>query len=744
LKREAAADTRNTKSGNAVEGLEQRWSEEAAALGWNPDRLVASMRSAAQNAPVRETLTVGRVVEQLSTKGSCWTRADVLQAVCDLAPPASHLTGHGWAQAVEAACDQVIAACQTLDPPADNATVRASDGRSVWIAPTEPYLTTEAVLAQEERILAFAMAAQEPPEGPSATVDRAGLDALQADAAAAVAGDDQLVLVVGPAGTGKTTALRRAVEDLHRRGRPVFGVAPSAKATKVLRHEVGLAADTVAKLLYEWRSDQPREPYRLPTGSTLVVDEAGMLGTPSLDQLLALGDSQRWRVVLVGDPRQLQAVGRGGLFDELCRTGRVHELSTIHRFHHRWERVATRQLRAASPKALDAYFDHGRVDAGGFDDLAHHAARLWADHSAEGRSVAIVAETNEHVDRLNSVIQQHRRTLGHLEDDAVPIAAGETAAVGEIVVTRRNDRTLVTDRGEPVRNRDRWEVIAVGSDGSLAVRHVAGQGLVTLPADYAHSHIRLGYAATAHGHQGDTVDIGLTIVTRATNHRSLYVGATRGRQENRLLVVTDEADPLQARDVLEQVLTNERADIPTVVQRRNLATQQPRAGPRTQDSPHHPTTTRSTTPSRRRTPQTSAKAAERRLGAARRALDEARSAAGPVLRSVREAETEVHAAHEALRARRAAGKIAPWRGRRALQSMREAAVRLNDARSRLDEATRQAAPYLARIEVAENRVHEAEHDVRTGRTLERLKRLSDPDLTPQVQDRGNELDGPAL
>ena len=96
---------------------------------------------------------------------------------------------------------------------------------------------------------------------------------------------------------------------------------------------------------------------------------------------------------------------------------------------------------------------------------------------------------------------------------------------------------------------------------------------MTLPADYAASHVRLGYAATAHGHQGDTVDVSLTVVTAATTHRSLYVGATRGRHENRLLVVTDEPDAGPRRP--RTVLTNDRADIPAVAQRRNLAQHQP-------------------------------------------------------------------------------------------------------------------------------------------------------------------------
>ena len=112
---------------------------------------------------------------------------------------------------------------------------------------------------------------------------------VQFDAAAAVAGEDRVVVIVGPAGTGKTTMLDAAVTDLHRHGRPVFGVAPTAKAAKVLGQETGMRTDTVAKLLHEWaRPDGPGPQWRLPSGTTVIVDEAGMLSTPNLHRLTQL------------------------------------------------------------------------------------------------------------------------------------------------------------------------------------------------------------------------------------------------------------------------------------------------------------------------------------------------------------------------------------------------------------------------------------------------------------------------
>jgi ATP-dependent exoDNAse (exonuclease V) alpha subunit len=142
------------------------------------------------------------------------------------------------------------------------------------------------VLAQDEHILTWAIDADTDDPAPSTSVRRGGLDVLQADAAAAAAGHDRLVVIVGPAGTGKTTMLAAAVNDLHDHHRPVFGVAPTAKAARVLERETGMIADTVAKLLHEWnRPDGPDPYWQLPSSTTLVVDEAGMLNTGDLYRL---------------------------------------------------------------------------------------------------------------------------------------------------------------------------------------------------------------------------------------------------------------------------------------------------------------------------------------------------------------------------------------------------------------------------------------------------------------------------
>jgi conjugative relaxase-like TrwC/TraI family protein len=574
LCREASADTRHHKTGVAVPDLRTRWETEAASVGWTADRLVTELAAAGRSRGEVPQVTVEQVVDHLSASGSTWTRADVLRAICELQPALSSMSGQRWAVALERAADQVIERCVDLDPSDQRTRRRTSDGRSVWLEPTAAHITSNAILAQEEAVLAWAIEAQVDEPRPSITVDQAGLDVLQADAAAAVAGTDQLVIVVGPAGAGKTTMLQAAVDDLAAQQAPVFGVAPTAKGARVLGRETGIATDTVAKLLHERHHPDrpPHDLYRLPAGTTVIVDEAGTIGTSTLHRLVHLAQAEYWRLVLVGDPLQLQAVGRGGLFTELCATGRVHELTRIHRFTHPWEAAASLQLRAGDPAALDAYEAHGRIVAGTLDDHLEQIARDWLGHHAIGKTVAIVASTNDHVDALNDAIQRVRLTAGDLDPGvAVPIASGEQAHPGEVVVTRRNDRDLCTERGEPVRNRDLWTVVASHPAGDLTVSHLGGHGTVTLPADYTREHVRLGYAATEHGHQGDTVDVAIALISPATTHRGLYVGVTRGRDENRIHVITDTVDVGEARDVLDAVLAHDRSDIPAVTQRRHLA-----------------------------------------------------------------------------------------------------------------------------------------------------------------------------
>ena len=151
-------------------------------------------------------------------------------------------------------------------------------------------LTTADILAQETRIAEWARErADAGGVDHVAVIDRSAveLSPAQAEVAAAVAGTRELVVVVGPAGTGKSTALAPAVAQLHADGGPVFGVARSAAAAEVLAVDTGVDADTLDKLLVEHTLGRPpQHRYDLPEGALIIVDEAGIRRRTSVPQRL--------------------------------------------------------------------------------------------------------------------------------------------------------------------------------------------------------------------------------------------------------------------------------------------------------------------------------------------------------------------------------------------------------------------------------------------------------------------------
>ena len=696
LTREASADTRAHKSGNGAADLTTRWRSEAARVGWTADQLEATISRVATRAIPPAEPTVYSVVDALSQQRSSWSRADVVQAICDVQPPVSNVSGHRWAETLERATDRVLEGLVDLDPPAQGER-RASDRRSVWIEPTAANFTSEPVLAQEEAIITWAMSAQAEPTAPSTTVNVGGLDPLQAAAAAAVAGTSRLTLVVGPAGAGKTRMLKTAGDDLTDTHRAVFAVAPTAKAARTLQRDTAISADTVAKLLYEWgRPDRPPRPdYQLPAGTTLIVDEAGMLSTPALHEVINLADRNRWRLALVGDPQQLQGVGRGGLLAELCANGRVERLEQLHRFANRWEAAASLMLRSGHPQALNAYEAHGRIVPGTLDEHLNHLAAEWIENDRDGRSVALVASTNDHVDLINDTVQRCRLLRGDIDQTVTAgVAGGEQAYVGDLIATRRNDRRLVTTAGEPVRNRDTWKITGVQVDGSITASHQGGHGTVVLPGEYLRAHVRLGYAATEHGWQSDTVRAAFALASAQTTRRGLYVAATRGTDENVICVVTDSDDIAEARDVLEGVLALDRADTPAVAQRRALSEQSHSRVGRAQMPPPP----RCAIPdwfdtylTMRRAERHDLKRVEadratkrdilgRELSEAERALADRAVASAPARHALNAAHQATLDANEAVRASERRLDAAPWRRRGPVREQ------LNASRDRLDHA----------------------------------------------------------
>ena len=501
----------------------------------------------------------------LGEKQSTWRPAELLRELAanldgDVAMPAAELVGQ-LEHLTEAITRELLV---DLSPAIAEGAVLRRDGRPITESAIARVLTTPAILAEEHHIAAWAQQRLSQPATakPVALAPvLTDLDHAQLELAAAVAGDAPLVLAVGPAGTGKTTALKPAVAQLHVERRVVFGVAPSAAAAQVLASETGLAADTLDKLLVEHqRVRGPRPPYVLPPGATVIVDEAGMISTPKLAQLATLADARQWRVVLVGDPLQFSAVGRGGMFAHLVDEHGAIELGRVHRFTNEWERDASLRLRRGDLDVIDLYADHRRILEGPTDELQERMVAAWHRARQRGEDVLMTAPTNDSVLALNRAAQDMRLRSGELETKRSLDAGGYRLHVGDEIVTRRNDRDLTTDRGYPVHNRDQWVIEKLHRDRSVTVS--GSHGRVRLPTDYVASDVELGYAQTAHGAQGRTVDRSLTLIDGPVDARGIYVPMTRGRDNNTAYVAVEPGQ--SARDVLAAALSRDWIDRPAL------------------------------------------------------------------------------------------------------------------------------------------------------------------------------------
>jgi len=570
IEREAAIDSRPSETSADAQILHEQWLDQLDALGHNPDGYLA--RVTGRTRPIEPDATTDRdtVVEALSSlrdTQSTWRPAEITREIAAALP--TRLGGTATdavarAQGLASHVEDTLTV--DISRPVPDDVPQRNDGRPVTEGALDRILTTRAILDEEEHILDLTQrwAAEGGSDAQDLDPDRE-LTAVQQHAAGAVAGQRRLVLIVGPAGTGKTTAMAPAVARLQAEGRACFGVAPSAAAAEVLAVETGIDADTLDKLLIEHRLDRPpQHRYDLPAGTTVVVDEAAMVATPRIAELIDLADRRDWRLALVGDPMQFAAVGRSGMFGHLVETIGAVELDRVHRFDASWERDASLRLRRGDTDVVALYDHHDRFHGGTARQMATATVIAWRQAVEAGETAAMMAPTREAVAVLNEIAQQLRFAAGEVDANSPSVKLGPTRAhVGDVVATRRNERSLLTDRGRMVKNRDHWTIETVHPGGALTVAGSTGQ--VTLPADYVASEVELAYAETSHASQGRTVDRSFLYLDGPTDTRGIYVPLTRGRTTNEAFVTLN--DERNAAEVIAEAVARTWIDQPATALR---------------------------------------------------------------------------------------------------------------------------------------------------------------------------------
>ncbi|MBF9336195.1 relaxase domain-containing protein [Microbacterium lacticum] len=563
FRQQATLETRPPKQQHSLSELTGKWRERATRIlgedapTWAAVLIAGSEAGPllrADDIPLEDLQTVAEVVvARVGDRRATWKRWNLHAEAVRQTMGIRFATAADRDVVTRQIVDAAEAASLRLTPPelaSSPPVFQRPDGASVFRLKDATVYSSEWVLAAEDRLLEAAEH-QEAPTVPLAWIEEAARaknrdgHTLSADQAQAIAkigvSARTLDVLVGPAGTGKTTTMRalRTAWERHHGPKSVIGLAPSAAAAEVLAGDLGISTENTAKWLFEHRQGA----WNLKPGQLVIIDEASLAGTLALDAITAHAREVGAKVLLVGDWAQLAAVDAGGAFGMLVRErGDTPELTDVRRFRNDWEKHASLGLRIGDTDVIDTYIDHDRVTPGGYEEILEQAYQAWGADQAAGKTSVLIAETLDSVSALNTRARTDRIVAGQVALDGVRLHDGNEASRGDLVITRKNERRLTLGRSW-VKNGDRWEVTRANDDGSLTLRraHSKWRTTITLPAAYVSENVELAYAVTAHRAQGSTVDTAHAIVhSPEMTRESLYVAMTRGRESNRVYVATDE------------------------------------------------------------------------------------------------------------------------------------------------------------------------------------------------------------
>ncbi len=545
------------------------------------DQFLATAQAAARNRAAPAAFDLGaaaeQVLEAVAGRRAAFRRRHVLaEARRYLMRTLAGATAAP--HAAEEITNRVLAhgGCLDITPPEINPThpdLQRADGTSIYRPIGSQTYTTHSLLAAENRLVAAARTGGIPPVGRGtfhrvATLHRGPMDAGQRALASSFALSEKLLLAgLGPAGAGKTTAMKIVASAVDAAGGRLIPLAPSSRAAKVLGDDLGRRAHTLHSWLHHrGRAQTGRtvdNDFRLRSGDVVLVDEAGMAGTLLLDEVLADAAAAGAVVRLLGDPHQLAAVEAGGALRLIARAGGAIELDRLHRFRTAGEADASLTLRDSDdPRTAFAWYRaKDRIVAGHHETMRDAVFTAWAHDLGKGLTSLMTAADTATVTALNRRAQAWHIEQGTVDTSrTVTLRGGQRAHVGDVIVTRLNRRRMTVRGGRDfVKNGDTWTIAKILPGGDAIVRHTHHRGRIRLPADYVAAQCELGYASTIHRAQGMTVDTSHALASARSGREGVYVQLTRGARTNRLYVALDDGDRLD--DVLAAIAARRRAQL---------------------------------------------------------------------------------------------------------------------------------------------------------------------------------------
>jgi len=356
----------------------------------------------------------------------------------------------------------------------------------------------------------------------SAKVRGLDISGEQRDALEHVTGSGDLALVVGYAGSGKSAMLGAAREAWEASGFRVQGAALSGIAAESLEGGSGIPSRTLASLEHSWARGRDG----LSSDDVLVVDEAGLVGSRQMQRVVEHAESAGAKVVMVGDPEQLQAIEAGAAFRALAERHGAAEITEVRRQHTDWQQQATRELATGrTSQAIDRYTAAGMVtDHASHNDAQAAVVAAWTKtrEKEPDASQIMLAYRRSDVAELNTLARIKLHEAGALGPDreTETTRGARPFASGDRIMFLRNEKSI------GVKNGSLGEVETVGAN-SMTVRLDRGVRVSFDPKSYPD--IDHGYAATVHKSQGVTVDHAHVLATPQMDRQAANVAMTRHR-----------------------------------------------------------------------------------------------------------------------------------------------------------------------------------------------------------------------
>jgi len=498
----------------------------ADARGLHLDRAAFDAARAARRAAARTPFDRERIADAAEKiEKAAFTRADRVEIVGAQVPVDTDRTPR---ELVESAVDEIG--------------VRLTAPRAAHQREGHERFTLDAILAEEQAVLDLVDARDDRTLLWIKDEDTAALSPDQKRAVKDIGRSPWLIQPLSaPAGAGKTTSMRALRAAAHRRlNGTILVLAPTGKAVDVaVREGAGDNGLTFAKALQLLRDNS----LDLGPHTLVVVDEAGMVGTGDLRQLLSATTAASAKTVLVGDQHQLDPVkARGGMFAQFCTDlPWAQHLSEVWRMRDPDERSTSLALRHGGPatvrRAVGWYRAHDRLRTGDAVSMAADALASYQADAVAGKDALLVCDTIEMADALN---QRLHRDNGNASSRTVAAARGHRIAVGDLIVARRNDPSITVQavrkaegQVDTVRNGQRWRVAAIDTaTNRLAAQRIDDGARVVFGGQYLREHVSLGYAVTVHASQGVTVGTTHAVLAENATRSLFYVAMTRGREAN--------------------------------------------------------------------------------------------------------------------------------------------------------------------------------------------------------------------